>query len=545
MDPARPDFEHQASSPQNPSHQAPPNRYREENSRKRLPRCARLRQAEQTSASPASTTVSDSWTSDIKQDSSTYTLYDDSIEGIYHSSGQNTDENVATNQPPPTDSTANSPKTSSARDELISHNPLPTDQTRLEIQASSSSYTSSFSSIANFSNAGAIVSDFDRFGGFTLDKSIYDKLTPVEQIPEFQEIPELPRLARYQYDVPWYDERPSTQTWHIHSRAASTASVPSESWTRSSVETSLSDYSQSYLQDFLIFFGNKLIQESEAKTWMTHLLAHDSTKRIEEWSSALLDNYTQNMTSTFSALKPSNAIPNKYSVLLHSTIALVSCYRANIATYFCKNSIAGAIPLSSDLGILNRQSSLIDWIESLRDSKSYQGSSVRIASPVYKKTKWIDQNGTVQEEDVSNDFDLIKDTLVSSGAFQQLASKLRRDFCCDDRRELGAISQILTRAGIWPHSFRSQICRVSFWIHWNISEFMHSQYNKPVPVATVVALTGSALNAQATTCGEYIRTNWPTIGPAFLDIIDESLASKHHETIRANSGLFWCNIMSW
>jgi hypothetical protein len=363
-----------------------------------------------------------------------------------------------------------------------------------------------------------------------LDESDSDSsIDPVNSLIDFS----IPPFPQYTLDTLVMHGGFSDPILHIDPEAVSQASEPPESWTRSNVETSLSDRSQSHLQDFLVFFGDKLIQRSGAKAWMAHSLAHNSTKEIEKQLSHLLENYSADMKLKHPVFKPSNAVANKFSRLLCNTIALVSCYRANIATYFWKNSIANAVPLTRHLGTLYLQDTLIDWMDSLRDSEFCQGHSVRVPSSVHKN-----QNGIVQEEDLGMEFYFVKDILVSSGAFQQLASKMRRNLCFDDRHELEAISQILTRAGIWPNKFRSQICRVSFWIHWDIPGFMHSQYNELVPIATVVALTGSALYAQATTCGEYIRTNWPAIGPAFLDIIDRSLASKHYGTIRMNSGLF-------
>jgi hypothetical protein len=372
----------------------------------------------------------------------------------------------------------------------------------------------------------------------TLDESDSDpSIDPIDPINSLLDFP-IPPFPQYTLDTLVMHGGFSDPMLHIDSEAVSPASEPSESWTRSNVKTSLSDRSQSHLQNFLVFFGDELIQTSRAKTWMAHSLAHNSTKEIEKRLSDLLKNYSENMKLKYPAFKPSNTVANKFSGLLCSTIALVSCYRANIATYFWKNSIANATPLPRYLGTLDLQDTLVDWMDSLRDSEFCQGHSVRTPSSAHTKSKWTDQNGIVQEEDLGMEFYFVKNILVSSGAFKQLAYKMRRNLCFNDRRELKAISQILTCSGKWPHRFRSQICRVSFWIHWNISGFMHSQYNELVPVATVVTLTGSALYAQATTCGEYIRTNWPTIGPAFLDIMDRSLASKHHGTIRVNSGLF-------
>ncbi|OAG42839.1 hypothetical protein AYO21_02790 [Fonsecaea monophora] len=47
-------------------------------------------------------------------------------------------------------------------------------------------------------------------------------------------------------------------------------------------------------------------------------------------------------------------------------------------------------------------------------------------------------------------------------------------------------------------------------VEWTFFEFLEKQFGEAdIKVASVVTLTGSVLYAQATTCGDYIRTTWP------------------------------------
>lgn len=69
-----------------------------------------------------------------------------------------------------------------------------------------------------------------------------------------------------------------------------------------------------------------------------------------------------------------------------------------------------------------------------------------------------------------------------------------------------------------------QYPQTTFKVHWNFHDFMHTQYGfECPPVRSVLVLTGSVLRAQATTCGDYVMTNWPRTGALFLDLLETIL----------------------
>jgi hypothetical protein len=76
-----------------------------------------------------------------------------------------------------------------------------------------------------------------------------------------------------------------------------------------------------------------------------------------------------------------------------------------------------------------------------------------------------------------------------------------------------------------------------FSVNWDVMGFMRSQYSEIPSVASIVVVTGTALYAHATTCGEYVNTNWPTAGSAFLDLLDKALAHDTENTAMLTMGM--------
>jgi hypothetical protein len=58
-------------------------------------------------------------------------------------------------------------------------------------------------------------------------------------------------------------------------------------------------------------------------------------------------------------------------------------------------------------------------------------------------------------------------------------------------------------------------CSMNFLLDWNPIHFLHEQVPGLDPgkaINTIITLTGTTNDAQAVTCGEYLRQTWPTIG---------------------------------
>jgi hypothetical protein len=305
---------------------------------------------------------------------------------------------------------------------------------------------------------------------------------------------------------------------------------------------------QDALQEFLAFFGDKLIQTAESKGWMENTLLHSSVgsvRNTKEMFSMLLENYAAEMMFLHCCFKhppidvgeESNSSQKGSWTFMDDTLELIHHYRADIADYFCYNSIEGleiaAFTEDSPLEV-TQQRIVLRWYSSFEESKSSQKGLQHIGNVIHKRI------GTAGEGIISNEFDLVKKTLVSDEVFHRLASELRQlepyhwentiDITIHTR------SQIVTSEFGLPDGVNTQEFRVTFKIEWDILDFMRSQYGELVPIATVVVLTGSSTNAQATTCGEYVRKNWPLVGLDVLKIIDKSLTSESEDYARVDPG---------
>ncbi|TVY45349.1 hypothetical protein LOCC1_G005972 [Lachnellula occidentalis] len=65
-----------------------------------------------------------------------------------------------------------------------------------------------------------------------------------------------------------------------------------------------------------------------------------------------------------------------------------------------------------------------------------------------------------------------------------------------------------------------------FQVNWNVREFMKTQFEETgnTPIGSVIALSGSALCAQATTVQVYMEQHWPNTGAILLDSLELFLA---------------------
>jgi hypothetical protein len=297
---------------------------------------------------------------------------------------------------------------------------------------------------------------------------------------------------------------------------------------------------QDSLQEFLAFFGDRLIQETRSKRWMKRRMVQCSDKtnklifrHLENYAAEMMWNCCCTQHSAMVIDQESNSSLKDSWTLIDDTIELIHHCRAHILDYFCYNSIE---ELETAAGIADnsleatQQQAVLRWYSSFEKFKSSQKRSRNIGDLIYNKT------GTAREKIVSNGFDLVKETLFKNEAFYRLVSQLTEELRYNVGSLESTMSQIVTSEFDLPHGINTKTFRVVFNIDWEALSFMRSQYGEIVPIATVVVLTGSSTNAQATTCGEYVRQNWPIVGPEVLKIIDKSLASGSRDHIRVKSG---------
>lgn len=302
---------------------------------------------------------------------------------------------------------------------------------------------------------------------------------------------------------------------------------------------------QNFLQDFISYFGDVLIEKSGSRAWGKYALEHYSSEIIEHRLNGLLKEYAVRVSSSDpppqDLLKNINRGQQEARDIEFSARAtkLIRRYRPKIARYFRDNAISAPVTAESLVSRLKQMSKQLSLDE-----------KIGLLTKVVPANK--EPNDTVPaletEDEVEEDAELyadlepIRDFLVSSEAFAQLATSLRNVFYCDGTNTMQEIASVIATRLKWERSMPCPICSgtdeaekkcdnnlhsAGFEVDWGVENFLQSQYEDSIPpLGSVIALTGSALYAQATTCSKYIRATWPVTGPHFLAVLQSAYDSR-------------------
>jgi hypothetical protein len=73
---------------------------------------------------------------------------------------------------------------------------------------------------------------------------------------------------------------------------------------------------------------------------------------------------------------------------------------------------------------------------------------------------------------------------------------------------------------------QTKLLKSTFHISWNPLHFLRYQYEtEPLPeLLHIVTINGSAFDAQAATCGDYVDQVWPETGREVLRALQDSVA---------------------
>lgn len=69
------------------------------------------------------------------------------------------------------------------------------------------------------------------------------------------------------------------------------------------------------------------------------------------------------------------------------------------------------------------------------------------------------------------------------------------------------------------------VYKCTFQVQWSVQEFWIDQCKseEPTSLEAIIVLTGRAVDAQATTVGEYMRSHWPESSTMLLDVLQRFL----------------------
>jgi hypothetical protein len=310
-----------------------------------------------------------------------------------------------------------------------------------------------------------------------------------------------------------------------------------------------------FLQEFIAFFGDTLIEKSGAQRWAEHALTLHSSEEIETQLAALLKAYAVELTSNPPKLPPDAS--KKIQRVQHSAdgqaltgaARLIRRYRPKIVRYFRDNALSESaitVSLSERLQQLGQQLSLTERLGLFAKPTSNTDDTMETA---------LDAEMDDEDGEGITDLALVQELLVSCRAFEHLALALRRILYHDDGLQMAKVRtwvlKGLQNAACDTNGTTSSPPEVGyeplhlarFDVNWPVFDFMCSQYGTNFPnIGAVVTLTGSALYAQATTCAEYVKTTWPSSGPAFLELLEAGLLKlrkeSRTETVKIEQGLW-------
>ncbi|CAI6331744.1 unnamed protein product [Periconia digitata] len=291
-----------------------------------------------------------------------------------------------------------------------------------------------------------------------------------------------------------------------------TASVCSANSTGSSL-----GLPHNFLQEFVAFFGDSLIEKAGARQWIGSVVARRSQEYIESWLNVLLKEYTHDLTASQSqepsdpsgVRKPGKWNAQMQSQILVSATNLIRRYRPKITRYFCENADASPVStgsLTARLKELGQQLSLSERFALFGKSTVHN-----------HETKGTGIPEDDLEFEFHGDLNTVRDAMIASRAFDSLATKLRKSLYYDEVLQMQAIEERME--SLLPRH------TIHFHVNWTLKKFMHAQYGDDIPkIGSVIVLTGSALYAQATTCAEYTKQTWSHFGLFILACLDEVLS---------------------
>jgi hypothetical protein len=153
-----------------------------------------------------------------------------------------------------------------------------------------------------------------------------------------------------------------------------------------------------------------------------------------------------------------------------------------------------------------------------------------------------------QEESAIPELHAYQDFISKSPAYEWLLATLRKEFLLApaEPNSMEAVRREILHSLPPSHKVSRkkspQACKVTFRIKWDPLAFVEEQDYGEEPseaVKTAITLTGSANDAQALTCGQYLRQTWPLSGEHTIRLLQDwsvvDLAINTHASSLARS----------
>jgi hypothetical protein len=169
----------------------------------------------------------------------------------------------------------------------------------------------------------------------------------------------------------------------------------------------------------------------------------------------------------------------------------------------------------------------------------------------YLISQQIDEEGEGQEgnEEINMPGLLAyQDFILDSPAYEWLLANLRRETLLVQADPNSMLAIRLEIIGSLPPSHivsrkrSAQAYKITFDISWDPLAFVREQNYGEEPeeaIEKVITLTGSARDAQALTCGQYLCQTWPSTGEYAIRLVKDAVRGLGHRHTCEFSGLMW------
>jgi hypothetical protein len=136
------------------------------------------------------------------------------------------------------------------------------------------------------------------------------------------------------------------------------------------------------------------------------------------------------------------------------------------------------------------------------------------ADDEHDKNDNVENNNELEDNDEEESIPGLELALYESNAFQMLRDNLRL-FLSPDPAERAVFEA-------WsPEQSRSLPDELIHHVEWELVRFLDTSYQKGQALGRILTLSGQDEDAQASTCEEYLKENWPEAGPLLLEAIEK------------------------
>lgn len=161
---------------------------------------------------------------------------------------------------------------------------------------------------------------------------------------------------------------------------------------------------------------------------------------------------------------------------------------------------------------------------------------------------WNQDSNEEPEEEIkeTNMLELLayQDLIFNAPAYEWLLATLRKEFLLTPANSMQAIRQkiidILPSSHIVSRRKPAETYRMTFEVDWDPLAFVKEQEYREEPdeaIERAITLIGSARDAQALTCAQYLCQTWPSAGEHTIRLVKDVVRSGpgHRHTCRSQA----------